>query len=116
MKSRYVPKRGDLVWLDFTPQKGHEQAGRRPALVLSPKAYNSKTLLVLCCPITSRVKGYPFEVPVESSTIHGVVLADQIKSVDWVARRAAYVGKASAEVLEDVLGKALTLLGDESLE
>jgi mRNA interferase MazF len=116
VKPRYVPKRGDLVWLDFTPQSGHEQAGRRPALVLSPKAYNSKALLMLCCPITSRVKGYPFEVPVESSTIHGVVLADQIKSVDWAARRAAYAGKVGEEVMQDVRGKALTLLGDELLE
>lgn len=116
MKPRYVPRRGDLVWLDFTPQKGHEQAGRRPALVLSPKAYNGKTLLMLCCPITSRVKDYPFEVPVDHATIHGVVLADQIKSVDWVARRAAYAGKAGEDVMQDVLGKALTLLGDESLE
>ncbi len=116
MKSRYVPKRGDLVWLDFTPQSGHEQAGRRPALVLSPKSYNSKTLLMLCCPITSRVKNYPFEVPVNHETIHGVALADQLKSVDWVARRAAYAGKAGEEIIQDVLGKALTLLGAESLE
>ncbi len=88
MRVRYVPKRGDLLWLDFTPHSGHEQAGRRPALVLSPRFYNRKTDLMLCCPITSQVKGYPFEVSVSSTTISGVILADQIKSVDWVARRA----------------------------
>ncbi len=113
MKARYVPQRGDLIWLDFTPQSGHEQAGRRPALVLSPRAYNSKTLLMLCCPITSRVKGYPFEVLVDSTTIHGVVLADQIKSVDWATRHADYAGKAPPEVSQEVLDKALTLLGYE---
>lgn len=114
MKARYIPKRGDLVWLNFTPQSGHEQAGRRPALVLSPRAYNSKTLLMLCCPITSRVKGYPFEVPVGHAAIQGVVLADQIKSVDWSARQADYAGKASPEIVQEVLAKALTLLSDES--
>ena len=84
MVKRYIPERGDLVWLNFTPQAGHEQAGPRPAVVLSPSGYNGKTGLMLCCPITSRVKGYPFEVAVEGVTgITGVILADQIKSLDW---------------------------------
>ena len=97
--SARVPDRGDLVWLDFGPQAGHEQSGRRPALVLSPAAYNAKVGLALCCPITSQVKGYPFEVPVpEGAAIAGVVLADQVRSLDWRARRAEVVGKVPARV------------------
>ena len=86
MPRRYVPRRGDIVWLSFTPQAGHEQAGRRPALVLSPSAYNRKVGLALFCPVTSRVKGYPFEVTVPKGlSVAGVVLADQVKSLDWQA-------------------------------
>lgn len=107
MVTRYVPDRGDLVWLNFTPQAGHEQAGHRPALVLSPAAYNDKTGLMLCCPITSRVKGYPFEIKLDvRAGLSGVILADQIKSLDWRARRAKRKGKASAEVT----GRAIELL------
>jgi len=116
VRSRYVPKRGDLVWLDFTPQSGHEQAGRRPALVLSPKGYNSKTHLMLCCPITTQEKGYPFEVPLSDVVIHGVVLADQIKSVDWVARHAKYESTATPAILDEALAKLQTLLIDEPAE
>ena len=84
---KYVPDRGDIVWLQFTPQAGHEQAGHRPALVLSPASYNRRSGLMLCCPITSRVKGYPFEVALgEGEDLAGVVLADQVKSLDWKAR------------------------------
>lgn len=97
--SARVPDRGDLVWLDFGPQAGHEQSGRRPALVLSPAAYNAKVGLALCCPITSQVKGYPFEVPVPAgAAIAGVVLADQVRSLDWRARRAEVVGQVPARV------------------
>lgn len=107
----YVPERGDLVWLSFTPQAGHEQAGRRPALVISPAAYNGKVGLAIFCPVTQQVKGYPFEVPLDDGGgIGGVVLADQVKSLDWRARRAEYAEKASAEAVEQVLGKLATLV------
>ena len=92
MSPAYIPNRGDLVWLEFTPQTGSEQAGRRPALVISPKSYNGKVGLGLFCPITSRVKGYPFEVLLpEGSAVVGVVLADQLKSLDWRARKAKLI-------------------------
>ena len=107
----YVPARGDIVWLTFSPQAGHEQAGRRPALVLSPKTYNERTGLALFCPITSVVKGYPFEVPLPStSAISGVVLADQVRSLDWRARRAGFEGRAERQVITDALEKISLLL------
>lgn len=107
----YVPARGEIVWLRFTPQSGHEQAGHRPALVLSPETYNEKTGLGLFCPITSTVKGYPFEVMLPpTGEITGVVLADQIKSLDWRARRARFAGQVSEQVVTEVLGKAKALL------
>ncbi len=108
----YVPDRGDLVWLVFDPQAGHQQAGRRPALVLSPKAYNAKTHLALFCPITSQIKGYPFEVALpKSDKISGVVLSDQIKSLDWKSRQARLIMRAPPHVLADVIGKARALMG-----
>ena len=108
---KYVPDRGDVVWLQFTPQAGHEQAGHRPALVLSPASYNRRSGLMLCCPITSRVKGYPFEVALgEGQDLAGVVLADQVKSLDWKARQASKKGKASAQVTAETLSKLHTLL------
>jgi len=111
VKPAYTPERGDIVWLTFTPQPGHEQTGRRPALVLSPGAYNGKVGLALLCPITSQVKGYPFEVTVpESLPVSGVVLADQVKSLDWRARNAELAGKLPAGALEEVLQKLLVLL------
>ena len=107
----YVPARGDIVWLSFTPQAGHEQAGHRPALVLSPEAFNEKTSLALCCPITSRVRGYPFEVDLPStSPVTGVVLADQIKSLDWRARYARFECRAIPRVVSEVLQKVHALL------
>jgi len=107
----YVPERGDVVWLDFDPQAGHEHAGRRPAFVLSPQSYNKKTGLMLCCPITTQVKGYPFEVGVEGSgSVRGVILADQVKSLDWQVRRAEKKGKVSKEVLEEVVVKIRAIL------
>ena len=108
---RGAPSRGDLVWISLYPQAGHEQAGRRPALVLSPTAYNAKTGLALCCPITSRVKGYPFEVALpDGLPIAGVVLADQVRNLDWKARRIEVLAAAPSEVVAEALGKLATLL------
>jgi len=107
-----VVDRGDLVWIGFTPQAGHEQAGRRPAVVLSPAAYNGRVGLALFCPITSLVKGYPFEVNLpEGLPVSGVVLADQIKSLDWRARRAEIVGHIPRITFAEILGKLSALLG-----
>ena len=106
-----MPDRGDVVWLTFTPQAGHEQAGHRPALVLSPRSYNEKTGLGLFCPITSKVKGYPFEVTLPAkSPVNGVVLSDQIKSLDWRARRARFASHAPRKVLSEVLENLQLLL------
>lgn len=105
----YVPDVGDIVWLHFDPQAGHEQAGHRPALVLSPKKYNRLRGMMICCPMTSRIKGYPFEVA-DSVEPASVVLADQIKSLDWRARKAAKKGQAKPETLAEVQGKLSALL------
>lgn len=111
MTAAYVPGRGDLVWLELTPQTGSEQAGRRPALVISPKAYNAKVGLALFCPVTSRVKGYPFEVALpKGSGVVGVVLADQLKSLDWRARKVKLIECASPDVLAMVTARILPLL------
>jgi mRNA interferase MazF len=113
MARAYVPDRGDIVWLQFNPQAGHEQAGRRPALVISPKLYNKTVGLALFCPITSRVKGYPFEVLMPSgSKVKGAILSDQIKSLDWRVRNASRFSRASKEVMTEVLAKIFTLVGD----
>lgn len=110
----YVPRRGDVVWLSFDPQAGHEQAGRRPAFVLSPGSYNRKTGLFLACPITSKVKGYPFEVALpDGLAVSGVILADQIKSLDWNVRKAEFAASTSDDVVEDVLALVLPLIGAE---
>jgi mRNA interferase MazF len=107
----YVPDVGDLVWLTFDPQADHEQRGRRPALILSPRVYNAKARLALACPITSQVKGYPFEVGLPAvGTITGVVLADHVRNVDWEARRVVFGAKAPAEVLTDVRERLRALL------
>ncbi|SFB63291.1 mRNA interferase MazF [Rhizobium sp. NFR07] len=105
----YVPEAGDIVWLDFSPQSGHEQAGRRPAVVLSPAAYN-RFGLMLCCPLTTKVKGYPFEVVIESGR-GGVALADQIKSLDWKARNAQRKGAVSSSELSQIRAKSSALIG-----
>jgi mRNA interferase MazF len=105
-----VPEAGDIVWLEFDPQAGHEQAGHRPAVVLSPAAYNGKTSLMVCCPLTTRIKGYPFEVAIVGKP-DSVVLADQVKSLDWRARRATRKGRVSAAELEEVRGKLRALVG-----
>jgi mRNA interferase MazF len=107
----YVPARGDLIWLQFHPQAGHEQAGRRPALVISPGSYNRRVGLALCCPVTSQVKGYPFEVPLPPGLgIEGVILSDQIKSLDWRRRSAKRITGVPAEVLQEAVGKILALI------
>lgn len=110
MARGYVPDSGDIVWLNFTPQAGHEQAGHRPALVVSPASYNDKTSLMLCCPLTTRIKNHPFEVPLARSPAN-VVLADQVKSLDWRARKAVRKGQASVAELADVRAKIRTLIG-----
>ncbi len=112
MVKQYVPDRGDVVWLNFTPQAGHEQAGHRPALVLSPATYNGKSGLMLCCPITGQVKGYPFEVLLDARAgARGVVLSDQVKSLAWRARRARRKGEVSRAVMDQTLARVRTLLG-----
>ena len=108
---KYIPARGDVIWLSFNPQSGHEQSGHRPAIVISPKEYNEKVGLVLCCPITSKVKDYPFEVNINlKNMINGVILSDQVKSLDWKERQAKYIVTASKEVLDEVLEKLNLLI------
>jgi mRNA interferase MazF len=110
--ARYVPERGDLLWLTFDPQAGREQAGRRPALVLSPVAYNRRANLALVCPVTTQAKGYPFEVKLPAGlSVSGVVLADHVKSADWVARRARFAVKGPPVVVAEVMAKLKPLLG-----
>lgn len=111
MTVSYCPERGDIIWLRFTPHAGHEQAGRRPALALSPRSYNQKVGLALLCPITSRVKGYPFEVAIPRGLkVSGVILADQVKSLDWGVRRAEFCCQVPSATLLEVMGKLGTLL------
>lgn len=112
MKSGFIPDIGDFVWLTFDPQAGREQAGRRPALVLSPKIYNARSGLALACPITTKAKGYPFEVSVPTgSGATGVILADHLRSVDWRARRAELLGRCAGEVMQEVRARLAPLLG-----
>ncbi len=110
MAVSYVPDAGHIVWLEFDPQAGREQAGRRPAVVLTPASYNKKTSLMICCPLTSQIKGYPFEVLVEIDGIQSVVLSDQVKSLDWKIRKAKFKDKVSLDVLVEVRAKAKSLL------
>jgi len=111
MIQRYVPEAGDIVWLHFDPQAGHEQAGHRPALVVSPATYNSKTGLMLCCPMTTQIKGYPFEVLIAGDR-PSAVLSDQIKSLDWISRKASRKGKVSPDELAQVRDKASALIAE----
>ena len=109
--SSYVPDRGDVVWLEFRPQAGSEQRGRRPALVLSPKTYNGKVGLALVCPVTTRIKGYPFEVELpDGYAVSGVVLSDQLKSLGWRSRKAKCIERASSEVIAMLSARVLPLL------
>ncbi|MCH7499650.1 MAG: endoribonuclease MazF [Nitrospinae bacterium] len=113
-RKKYVPDRGHIIWVDFTPQAGHEQAGHRPAMVLSPKIYNEKSGLAICCPITSKVKNYPFAVELSKKLGGGCVLADQVKSLDWRVRHAKLKSKASPKILTEVLEKLEILLFRET--
>jgi mRNA interferase MazF len=110
MARSYVPDAGDVVWISFSPQAGHEQAGHRPAVVLSPAAYNAKTSLMVCCPMTTQIKNYPFEVVVAGES-PSAVLADQVKSLDWRKRRARRRGMISATELAEVRAKIRALIG-----
>jgi mRNA interferase MazF len=111
MPAGYVPDRGDVVWINLNPQAGHEQAGRRPAVVLSPAAYNGKAGLAVFCPITNQIKGYPFEVLIpEPAPVSGAVLADQVKSLDWKARQCERIGRLPDGVVDDILTKVRALL------
>lgn len=111
MPRSYVPDRGDAVWISFSPQAGHEQAGRRPAVVMSPAVYNGKVGLAIVCPVTSQIKGYPFEVELpEGLAISGAILSDQAKSLDWRARKAEMACKLPASVIAEALKKLATLL------
>jgi mRNA interferase MazF len=115
-KTRYVPRRGDVIKLDFDPQAGHEQAGRRPALVLSPTEYNRRVGLIVVCPITNEEKGFPWEVKIPANDfVSGVVLADQLKNLDWRKRRAEFLCLPDEALLEDVVEKSVALIspGDE---
>ena len=109
MPMSYIPQAGDIVWLNFTPQVGHEQTGHRPVLVLSPKAYNQKTSLMICCPITPQIKDYPFEVLIFGNPAR-VVLADQVKSLDWRSRKAKRKGTISQDELAEVRAKIIALI------
>jgi mRNA interferase MazF len=114
-RSTYVPRRGEAIWLNFDPQAGREQAGRRPALVLSPASYNGKVGLALICPVTSRAKGYPFETVLPPGlAIQGVVLSDHARSLDWKERRAELICRIPDEVVEDVTAKLIALLSSEA--
>jgi mRNA interferase MazF len=110
--SSYIPSHGDIVWLEFNPQAGHEQAGRRPAIVLSKKEYNQKTGLAVFCPITSKSKGYPFEVNIDGSKIKGVVLSDHIKNLDWKARKIKFIETANTKAFNEVIAKSNVILPD----
>ena len=106
----YVPGAGDVVWLEFDPQAGHEQAGHRPALVVSPASYNAKTGLMVCCPMSTRIKGHPFEVVAEFDGVASAVLSDQVKSLDWKVRKAKKKGAVPAVVMVHVRAKIKALL------
>lgn len=106
----YIPDRGDVVWVDFSPQQGHEQAQKRPAVVLSPKSYNTKANLALMCPVTSHTKGYPFEVILDTEKVSGVVLSDQVRSLDWQARRATFIERLKPEILTEVVERVVQLV------
>jgi mRNA interferase MazF len=110
VKQQYIPERGDLIWLNFTPQAGYEQAGKRPAIVISPSSYNSKTDLMIACPITGKIKNYPFEVLVNGKKISGVVLSDQVKSLDWKAINATFIEKATNSVITEIQEKLVLLI------
>lgn len=112
-KKQFVPERGDIIWISLSPTRGHEQRGRRPALVLSPAFYNENNGTAIICPITSKQKGHPFEVVVKTNKISGVVLSDQIRIVDWGKREASFVTRTSLEIVNKVIEKINLLIKDE---
>ena len=112
VRNKYIPGRGDIVWLNFDPGSGHEQKGKRPAVVVSPEGYNRKTGLALFCPITNKIKNYPFEVKIANKVINGVVLSDQIKSLDWQTRKIEFIAKGSPEKIDEIIKKISVLLFD----
>jgi mRNA interferase MazF len=111
--AEYIPDKGDLVWLEFAPQRGHEQTGNRPALVVSPASYNRKTGLFVVFPVTSQIKGYPFEVLLNTPQVTGAVLSDQVKSLDWRSRNVRFICKADQEVIHESIARFSTLLAPE---
>lgn len=114
MAREYVPERGHVVWLRFNPQAGHEQAGHRPAVVISPQQYNRRVGLALVCPVTSQIKGYPFEVVLPPGLkAQGAILSDQLKSLDWRVRKARYVCTIRSEVLDETIARILALVDPE---
>jgi mRNA interferase MazF len=110
VSKKYIPERGDIVWLNFNPQTGHEQKGKRPAIVISPREYNEKVDLGLFCPITSKEKNYPFEVKIKGGKIDGVVLSDQIKSLDWTKRNIEYITRVTDEEINEIITKLNVLI------
>lgn len=111
MTTSYVPDEGDIVWMNFTPYSGHEQAGRRPVVVLSPKAYNRRAGLLVCVPIANQIKGYPFEVALAGGDASGAALSDQVKSLDWQTRQAERTGRATLSEIVEIKSKIKSLLG-----
>ena len=112
-RKKYIPKRGDIVWTNFDPAAGHEQMGKRPALILSPASFNKKILLAMAAPITSTVRGHGFEVPLDGKQIKGVVLSQQVKMIDYVERGLQFVEKAPEAVISDVLARVRAIVGEE---
>jgi mRNA interferase MazF len=110
VKKDYIPERGDIVWLNFNPQSGHEQQDKKPAIVISPKEYNEKVGLGFFCPITTKIKEYPFEVKIVNKKIKGVVLADQIKSLDWQTREIEFISKENPDKIDEIINKISVLL------
>jgi mRNA interferase MazF len=112
--AQYFPDRGDVVWMNFDPQAGHEQAGRRPAVILSPRNYNKPSGLALCCPVTSRFKDYPFEVRLPNGApVAGVVLADQVRNLDWRSRRAEFIGVLDGDTLDEIMERLRPLIASD---
>ncbi len=111
-KNKYIPKRGDIVWTNFTPAAGHEQMGKRPALVLSPTAFNKTTMLTMVAPITSRVRGHGFEVSVEGNKVEGVVLCQQVKMIDFTKRGVQFAEKAQVSVTSEALAKVRAIVSE----
>ena len=112
-RKKYIPKRGDIVWTNFDPAAGHEQMGKRPALILSPESFNKKILLAMAAPITSRVRGHGFEVPVNGKKVKGVVLCQQVKMIDFMERGLQFVEKAPESDISDVLARVRAIVGED---